>query len=286
MSDNMRYDDEFFADSEPKERAPREKSSKSAVKSSGGLSSELLMKIIIAAVAVGAVIIIILGCLVFSSFNKDKDNDSEQTTVSSVEGDKTVGTYTVTISQDPKACLNLREEASMDGKVLAEIDNGAHLMVTDVAVADDITWGKVSYEGFTGFVNMEFLVKSYTGNVPSVPEVTTQAPEGSTEGKPENEVTTKPSETVTSAPTSASTNSGAEGAMGKYIVDAQPSLNLRDGHSVDALSIAQIPDKAEITITDVYHDEDSTDSYTKYWGKTTYGGITGWVAMGYLDSVN
>ena len=39
---------------------------------------------------------------------------------------------------------------------------------------------------------------------------------------------------------------------------------------------------SEITIVEVYHDANSTNEYTKYWGKTTFGGITGWVAMGYL----
>ena len=285
MSDNIRYDDDFFADSEPKERAPREKKAKPAMKIPEGLSPELLMKIIIAAVAVGAVIIIILGCLVFSSFNKDKDNDSEQTTVSSVEDDMTIGTYTVTIPEDPKALLNLREAASMEAADIAKVPNGAHLMVTEVVEAGGITWGKVTYEGAAGYVNMQYLVKSYTGTVPSTPEQTTKAPEGNSEEKPENEVTTKPAETTTSAPTSSS-NSGSAGATGKYVVDAQPELNLRDGHSVDALSIAKIPDKEVITIDEVYYDEDAKDSYTKYWGKTTYQGITGWVAMGYLDSAN
>ena len=58
---------------------------------------------------------------------------------------------------------------------------------------------------------------------------------------------------------------------------------MRDGHSVTALAIAQIPDNAEITVIEVYHDANSKDIYTKYWGKVTYQGITGWVAMGYLE---
>ncbi len=289
MSDNIRFDDDFFADSEPKERDSKERKTKISLKNSGGLSPEALMKIIIAAVAVGAVIIIVLASLVIASF-RDNDNDKkgegENTTISSVEGDNTVGTYTVTISESPSASLNLREQASMEANSLAQIANGEHLLVSEVVAADGITWGKVSYKNFSGYVDMKYLVKSYTGTVPSVPEQTTNAPEGSSEEKPEGEVTTKPAETTTSAPTSSSTNSGAEGATGKYIVDAQPSLNLRDGHSVDALSIAKIPDKEEITIVEIYYDEDAPDNYTKYWGKTTYGGITGWVAMGYLDSVN
>ncbi|MBR5218646.1 MAG: SH3 domain-containing protein, partial [Clostridia bacterium] len=65
-------------------------------------------------------------------------------------------------------------------------------------------------------------------------------------------------------------------------VTAEPHLNMREDHSVSSLSIAQIPANATITIVDVYHDANSTNPYAKYWGKTTYSGITGWVAMGYL----
>ncbi|MBQ3537715.1 MAG: SH3 domain-containing protein [Clostridia bacterium] len=291
MSDNIRFDDDYFADNEPKEREPKERMTKDASKKKSDLSPETLMKIIIAAVAVGAVIIIVLASLVFASFSdKDNKDDGETTTISSVEGENTVGTYTVTISESPSASLNLREQASMEASSLTKIPNGEHLLVSEVVAADGITWGKVSYKNFTGYVDMKYLVKSYTGTVPSVPDETTNAPEGTSESasaeEPEAEVTTKPAETTTAAPTSSSSNSGAEGATGKYIVDAQPSLNLRDGHSVDALSIAKIPDKEEITIVEVYYDEDAPDNYTKYWGKTTYGGITGWVAMGYLDSAN
>ena len=216
MSDNIRFDDDYFADNEPKEREPKERMTKDASKKKGDLSPETLMKIIIAAVAVGAVIIIVLARLVNSSFSdNDNKDDGETTTISSVEGENTVGTYTVTISESPSASLNLREQASMEASSLTKIPNGEHLLVSDVVAADGITWGKVSYKNFTGYVDMKYLVKSYTGTVPSVPEVTTNAPEGTSAEEPEAEVTTKPAETTKKAAGETTTKKAAAEATTK-----------------------------------------------------------------------
>ena len=57
---------------------------------------------------------------------------------------------------------------------------------------------------------------------------------------------------------------------------------MRENHDVTSLSIVQVPNGATVTVVDVYHDASSTNPYAMYWGKITYGGKTGWVAMGYL----
>ena len=45
----------------------------------------------------------------------------------------------------------------------------------------------------------------------------------------------------------------------------------------------QIDAGEEITILEIYHDTETDDSTLEYWGKVSYDGYVGWVAMHYTE---
>ncbi|MBR3767482.1 MAG: hypothetical protein IKL10_04485 [Clostridia bacterium] len=267
---------------------------------------EKTIKIILGAVIVALIVVVVLAALLLGSKSGNDETTTipEETTTlvsettTSPEEKYTPGQYTVNVGAN--GTLRHRKDATKDAEIVNDIPNGTLLTVTEVkydATAEEGSqyWGKTVYLGWDGWVSMTYLANAYSESVVTPAEQTT-APENTTEGEETTaaapEQTTSASEQTTAAPeqttaapetTTSASNAGSAYATGKYTVDAQPHLNMRDGHSVDALAIAQIPDKSEITIDEVYYDANSTDSYTKYWGKTTFGGVTGWVAMGYLD---
>ena len=289
MNDNNLYEDEILDEEEQQNEE----------NANGAGKNTAFVRICIAIMVVFAVAIIALVSVLIGL----KQGNAEETTVDETttlpveittapEERYEVGQYTVNVGGT--GTLNLRKEPTKDAEQLISIPHGTLLNVIEIkydAEGDSKTqfWGKAEYLGWTGWVSMTYLVKAYTEGIVTPGEVTT-APVESTSAVDET-TTAASAETSTAAPevtTSAAentTSSTAGGAYstGKYTVDAQPHLNMREDHSVTALAIAQIPDKAEITVVDVYYDSNSTDSYTKYWGKVTYGGITGWVAMGYLE---
>ncbi|MBQ9946440.1 MAG: hypothetical protein IJO68_07965 [Clostridia bacterium] len=273
---------------------------------------EKIVKIILVAVIFALVAVVVLASLLLGS-----RSGNEETTVAPEESSTaveittspaekyTAGQYTVNVGANGN--LRLRKDATKDAEILMDIPNGTLVTVTEVKYDETAEegaqyWGKTVYLGWEGWVSMIYLANAYSGSIvtpgeqTTAPEGTTVAGEESTTSAPSTEQTTSaPVEQTTSAPveqttaasvpeqTTAANTAGSAYSTGKYTVDAQPHLNMRDGHSVNALSIAQIPDNSEITIVEVYFDASSTNNYTKYWGKTTYGGVTGWVAMGYLE---
>ena len=62
--------------------------------------------------------------------------------------------------------------------------------------------------------------------------------------------------------------------------DATPYLNLRSGAGTGYSSIASIPDGTQLTVTE------TTIADGRDWGKTTYSGKTGWVALEYCNYVS
>lgn len=292
MNDNRFNDDEVFEEGEQQPEANESGTGKNAA----------LTRICIAVMVVfGVVIIILVSVLLGLKQNKGEETTVDETTTLPVEITTApeeryeIGQYTVNVGGT--GTLNLRKEPTKDAEQLISVPHGTLLNITEIkydAQGDDKTqfWGKADYLGWTGWVSMTYLVKAYTEGIVTPGELTTAAVESTTgtedttgaESTTAPETTTAAPEVTTAAP-EATTSSGAGSAYstGKYTVDAQPHLNMRDDHSVNALAIAQIPDNAEVTVVDVYYDSNSTDSYTKYWGKVTYGGITGWVAMGYLE---
>ena len=292
---NKNYEDEIFEETEE------------AVADTG-TKSEKLLRICLAAVIVAVVVIAILASVVITMSRSGDEEETttipvEETTTGAVElttapAEKyTTGQYTVNVGENGK--LNLRKEPSKDGEQILAIDNGTLLTITEVkydetADEDSQYWGRTLYKGWDAWVSMKYLANAYSENIVTPAEVTTAAAEEVTTAETAEATTAATStetttaavvqETTTAATVQETTTSGASGvySTGTYKVTAEPHLNMRDGHDVGALSIAQIPANAEITIVEVYHDADSTNEYTRYWGKTTFGGYTGWVAMGYL----
>ena len=135
---------------------------------------------------------------------------------------------------------------------------------------------------------MKYLITAYAENIvtpaeqtTAEAEATTAQTEATTAAATENTTAAAVTESTTAAKTETSTASSVY-STGTYKVIAEPHLNMREDHNVSSLSIAQIPSNSTVTIVEVYHDANATDSYVKYWGKTSFGGYTGWVAMGYL----
>lgn len=84
--------------------------------------------------------------------------------------------------------INLRKGAGTSYKTLTAIPDGTEIVVTETKKADGYTWGKTSYDGYTGW-----CVLKYTELVYKQPEPTTQAPPETT--VPPTTVT-EPTETV------------------------------------------------------------------------------------------
>ncbi len=286
---NKNYEEEIFEEAENEEVAPEKG------------KSEKFLRLCLAAVIVAIVVIAVLASVIISmskSGNADETTiPADETTTMPVEittspAEKYApGQYTVNVGGNGK--LNLRKEPSKDGEQILAIDNATLLTITEIkydaeAEEDYKYWGRTVYKGWDAWVSMKYLANAYSGNIVTPGEVTTAPVEGTTLAE---ETTTLPEATTapavpenTTAASSEPTSSGPSSAFatGTYTVTAEPHLNMREDHNVSSLSIAQVPFGSEITIVDVYHDANTSNEYAKYWGKTTYGGITGWVAMGYL----
>lgn len=266
-----------------------------------GTNSEKVLRICIAAIIV-AVLVVALLISVIVSMRSDKEETTtvpeettstvaEEITTSPAEKYKP-GNYTVKVGETGR--LNLRKEPSKDGEQILGIPSGTVLEIKEIkydetADEDSQYWGRTLYKGWDAWVSMKYLVNAYSDNVvtpeelTTAPEQTTGTEEQTTASFAEQTTAAAPEQTTAAAP-EATTSSSASSAFatGTYTVIAEPHLNMREDHNVDSLSIAQIPANSTVTVVDVYHDANSTNEYTKYWGKVTFGGYTGWVAMGYL----
>lgn len=302
---NKNYEEEVFEQNAENEEAVSEKGNK----------SEKFLRICLGAVIAAVVVIAVLAAVVISMSKSGNEEDttvpSDVTTTLPVEittspAEKYApGQYTVNVGGNGK--LNLRKEPSKDGEQILAIDNATLLTITEVkydaeAEEDFQYWGKTLYKGWDAWVSMKYLATAYSESIVTPDEVTTDtAQETTSAGETTTlagESTTAAAETTTAsaenttaaapetttAATSEPSTSGPGGVFstGTYTVTAEPHLNMRENHDVSSLSVAQIPANSTVTIVDVYHDANSANEYTKYWGKTTFGGITGWVAMGYL----
>ena len=120
--------------------------------------------------------------------------------------------------------LNLREKPTASSTLLLKIPEGTKITVGERSGK----WAKATYNGKTGWVNLDFARKvSGSGNAPA-----------------------------------------ASGTS--YVTTAD--LSLRAEKSTSSKRLLIIPDGTKITITEV----------SGQWGKTTYGGKTGWVHMDYV----
>lgn len=286
---NKNYEEEIFEEAENAEMAPEKG------------KSEKFLRICLAAVIVAIVVIAVLASVIISmskSGNEETTAPVDETTTMPVEittspAEKYApGQYTVNVGGNGK--LNLRKEPSKDGEQILAIDNATLLTITEVkydAEAEDDYkyWGRTVYKGWDAWVSMKYLANAYSESIVTPGEVTTAPVEGTTlpesttaPAAPESTTAAAPESTTAASTEPTSSGPSSAFATGTYTVTAEPHLNMREDHNVSSLSIAQVPFGSEITIVDVYHDANTTNEYAKYWGKTTYGGITGWVAMGYL----
>lgn len=72
---------------------------------------------------------------------------------------------------------------------------------------------------------------------------------------------------------------------GEYVVTTGGyALKFRKDHAMNADTFLEIQENTKLTVTEIYHDAAAATSGAdiEYWGKTTYKGYTGWVAMNYL----
>lgn len=279
------YDDEEYDDAEEDDE-PEVKEAR----------PENTLKLIFAVVIIALVVVGILLTVFFVFKNKNKDPNPEATIESGdaiVEEDEThaensnssfvPGSYKVKIPQG--YTLNLRDAPSSDGNVIVEdVVNGQVLEISEVQTDKNdknTVWGKTVYQGKTLWVNVLYLDKNYGGEETTrieekttVEDKTTEAEKTTVEEQTEEETTVKESGSH-KGPTTA----------GSYTVDVAgvtDALNMRSSHDVSTELVVRIPDGEKLDITEVYHDKDTDNDTMMYWGKTTYQGQTGWVAMGYL----
>ena len=72
---------------------------------------------------------------------------------------------------------------------------------------------------------------------------------------------------------------------GEYAVNTEGySLKFRKDHTTGSDVYLEISDGTKLTVEEIYHDVNATASGSdiEYWGKITYKGYTGWVAMNYM----
>lgn len=198
--------------------------------------------------------------------------------------------------------LRFRTEHSRDAESITDIPDGTKLTVTDVyydetAEEEFQYWGQVTYLGHTGWVTLSYLQKEYSDNVVTPEDLTVE--EGTTEEAtstvsaeaetttkaPSTETTTKSSsaETTTAASTTTPTTGYTAGdykiATGGY------TLTFRKSASTTGEAIMSIADGTTLSVVEVV-DTGASNSTTRYWGKVTYLGHTGYVSMAYLEKVN
>lgn len=72
---------------------------------------------------------------------------------------------------------------------------------------------------------------------------------------------------------------------GNYTVDcgSDSVLYMRKDHTTSADIVGRLSDGTEIAVTEVYDAGSSAGTITRYWGKVTYGSVTGWVALYYTE---
>ena len=236
-------------------------------------------------IAVLLVFVILLGVFVAmkkknankpaNSGNVATPTDAITTELVTTEADLyPLGEYIVTTD----GSLRLREDHSTEAKHIMSVPNGTRLSITEVYIDPNATnpeekyWGKTDYKGWTAWVALAYLTRSDAATPGA--EVTTL--EGESGATLPNGVTT----------TAAQGSTTGKYTTGKYVVTADEFLRVREDHSVDSEALTQIDADEEITILEIYHDTDAEDDTLEYWGKVSYDGYVGWVAMHYTAPVN
>ncbi len=184
--------------------------------------------------------------------------------------------------------LNLRADASPNGKVLAVIPDKTSVTVT----AANGEWAAVSWDGKEGYCSMQYLKKADDSSETTTEETTTtsETTTTTTSSKTMTETTTEETSsettttteettsntTTTAAVTTTTTASTTNADAGAYRVDTDGAhLNLRAKDSIDSLILTQIPNESEVFVI-------STDGE---WANVSWNGIVGFCKAEYLTKV-
>ena len=101
----------------------------------------------------------------------------------------------------------------------------------------------------------------------------------------EKEQASREAESESTSTVESTTQDPSPYKAGEYQVNTEGySLKFRKDHSTDGDVYLEIPDGTKVTVDEIYHDENAaaSGSTVEYWGKITYKGYTGWIAMNYL----
>lgn len=293
MNDNYIEDDEVF-EQEESEATDTEESSKGSGKK---------LRVFLVVVAVAVVVVVVAVSVLFNAKKDDDENETiSENTASTTLPDSSVGNdestsstigeqityepgkYTVNVGQN--GTLTLRKSPSKTAESILSIPNGTSLTITeiytDTAATDDLVyWGKTVYLGWDAWVSMNYLAKAYSDNIVTPAEVTTEPSSSETEAS---------SDTSTEVIATESTQGSTGANSNVYVVNVDDGLTLNMRSEPDAGSekvhSSGIPSGTEVTVLDTYENADAVDANVKVWAKVTYDGVTGWVAMGYLESKN
>lgn len=201
-----------------------------------------------------------------------KASDSTTETTTAEEG--SLGTYVVNASS-----LTVRKGTSSSYASLGTLSRG-----TEVTVLEEVgSWGKINYNGQTGYVYMYYLEKKEVETTTTTTEkTTTTTTEKTTTTTTEKAVTTTEKATTTTTETAVTTTekatttttAAAAGTLGLYRVTAS-SLTVRKGTSSSYASLGVLPKGTEVTIL----------KQVGNWGMINYNGSTGYIYMSYVVKI-
>ena len=139
--------------------------------------------------------------------------------------------------------LNLRAKATVSSELLLKIPKGTKITVGEQSGK----WGKTTYNGKTGWVNLDFAERVTGGAPEETPEETPELPEE----EPETPATGD-------------------------VYQATTTLNLRAKATADSTLLLKIPEGTKVTVGE----------RSGSWAKTTYNGKTGWVNLNFAKKVS
>ena len=172
------------------------------------------------------------------------------------------------------ANLNYRQGHSTSYTSYGTIPEGTLITVTEIADG----WGKISYNGKTAWVSLEYA--SFVSSTTTKAAVTTTTKKAAATTTQKTTTTTKPTTTTTkkvtttTKPVTAVTTPAKTYKAGYYKTTA--NLNYRKGNSTSFDTYGTIPNGTQIPITEILNG----------WGKTFYNDKEAWVSLEYASFVS
>lgn len=142
--------------------------------------------------------------------------------------------------------INLRKGAGTSYKTLTAIPDGTQIVVTDTKKADGYTWGKTTYDGYTGWCVLKYTELIYKHQKPTTPPPVTQPPTTAPE-----ETVTEPAETLPSTFDEATFDEATvdevlteptepESSAGATFDEVNPDVMVGDANGDGRISIADV----------------------------------------------